>query len=164
MSISRVETKEYSSTKEYLLILDEMTTKINTEFYKNRLYQKLGNVNLEKEHKKKVRQSILQRKIAYSTPLVNLKTSYLYTGKLREDMANINLKKDILKVNIPMYFVGSTHDLRTPYTLLEEYFNVLEAPKKELIWFENSSHNPEFQEYEKFAELMRRVQKETLNN
>lgn len=34
---------------------------------------------------------------------------------------------------------------------------------QEIIWFEKSGHGPEYQESEKFDELIRRVQKETLN-
>ncbi|WP_353093195.1 hypothetical protein [Tissierella praeacuta] len=31
------------------------------------------------------------------------------------------------------------------------------APKKELIWFEESAHFPNFEEYEKFNELVIRI-------
>jgi pimeloyl-ACP methyl ester carboxylesterase len=41
-----------------------------------------------------------------------------------------------------------------PFELSEEYFNVLQAPSKELIWFESSAHSAPFEEPDKFNQLM----------
>ena len=35
---------------------------------------------------------------------------------------------------------------------MEEYFNLLDAPEKRIIWFENSGHSPWINERDKFVE------------
>jgi pimeloyl-ACP methyl ester carboxylesterase len=46
------------------------------------------------------------------------------------------------------------HDMNNPYQIPEEYFNLLEAPSKQLIVFENSGHGMIWEEAEKFHTLM----------
>jgi hypothetical protein len=43
------------------------------------------------------------------------------------------------------------------------YFNTPDAPKKELIWFEESGHSLNYPEVGKFMNLLRRVQNENPN-
>jgi hypothetical protein len=38
--------------------------------------------------------------------------------------------------------------------LAEEYFDLLNAPSKELIWFERSGHNPWVNESEAFVDVV----------
>jgi pimeloyl-ACP methyl ester carboxylesterase len=40
----------------------------------------------------------------------------------------------------------------------------LEAPSKQLIWFENSAHTPHLEEPEKFRELLMQVRAGQLTN
>ncbi len=81
-----------------------------------------------------------------------------------EDLMNIDLIYQIPKVDIPIYFAVGREDLHTPYTLVEDYYESIQAPYKELVWFEKSAHGPEIQEPEKFIELMRRVKNENIEN
>ncbi len=69
------------------------------------------------------------------------------------------LKTDDLMTSIPelkmsVYFMEGRHDYNEPFELAEKYFKALKAPKKELFWFENSAHMPNFEEAEKFNDLM----------
>jgi len=41
-----------------------------------------------------------------------------------------------------------------PAVLAKKYFHALSAPHKELIWFEQSAHNPPFEEPEKFDRVL----------
>lgn len=66
----------------------------------------------------------------------------------------IDLTKDALKFSVPVYFILGKYDYNTPFELVEEYFKKIQAPKKELIWFEKSAHSPNFEEPEKFDEVM----------
>jgi pimeloyl-ACP methyl ester carboxylesterase len=59
------------------------------------------------------------------------------------------------KFAMPYYIFQGRHDENTPQELIQEYFNVLSAPKKELIWFENSAHSVVSEEPEKFKSLLR---------
>jgi hypothetical protein len=38
-----------------------------------------------------------------------------------------------------------------------EYFDALRAPAKERIWFEESAHNPPFEEPERFNDVIRKA-------
>ena len=46
------------------------------------------------------------------------------------------------------------------YEATEKYFNSLNAPLKELIWFENSAHAPPFEEPEKFNRIILNIAKQ----
>ncbi|MCL1831219.1 MAG: hypothetical protein FWG21_07280, partial [Oscillospiraceae bacterium] len=46
-------------------------------------------------------------------------------------------------------------DYNTPASLVEEYFETITAPEKELIWFENSGHNPMNDDAELFKNTLR---------
>lgn len=66
----------------------------------------------------------------------------LYTTDLRRDFAD---------VEVPVYFMLGRHDVNAPVTLAEEYFEILNAPEKDLIWFEHSGHSPWINERDKFV-------------
>ena len=52
---------------------------------------------------------------------------------------------------MPVYFLLGRHDVNAPTVLAEEYFEVLDAPEKGIVWFENSGHSPWINEPEKFV-------------
>ena len=56
---------------------------------------------------------------------------------------------------VPILVFDGKLDMNTPAELVEEWFEQLEAPYKELIWFENSGHNPMGDEPERFKKLLR---------
>ena len=59
------------------------------------------------------------------------------------------------EIKIPVYFLHGRYDYFTPGELVEDYFHHLIAPKgKSLIWFEKSGHEPEFQEPQKFRDVL----------
>lgn len=68
-----------------------------------------------------------------------------------------DLRTEYSKLEIPVYFFLGRHDLNAPVSLAEEYFNLLEAPKKELIWFEHSGHTPWNYETDLFVQETLRV-------
>lgn len=79
----------------------------------------------------------------------------LFTANLMfEDVMDINLMDAIPSVEVPVYFAVGRQDHLTTPQLVEEYVAVLQAPYKEVIWFENSAHFPHFEEVEKFYDLM----------
>lgn len=66
----------------------------------------------------------------------------------------INFNTQIPKVSIPVFFLQGKHDFNTPTHLVEQYFLQVEAPKKELIFFENSGHHPMYEEPEKYEKVL----------
>lgn len=69
----------------------------------------------------------------------------------------IDLRKDYAKLEVPVYFFLGRHDINAPTDLSEEYYNLLDAPEKELVWFEHSGHSPWLNETERFIEETLRV-------
>ena len=67
---------------------------------------------------------------------------------------NVDLRKQAIKLAVPVYFVEGRHDIDAPPALTEEYFNALKAPHKEFIWFEHSGHSPWINERDKFVDWM----------
>jgi proline iminopeptidase len=68
------------------------------------------------------------------------------------DFAKINYFIQAPEVNVPVYFFVGRHDYQTSFELVESYFNVINAPEKELIWFEKSAHSPLYEETDKFVD------------
>ncbi len=66
-----------------------------------------------------------------------------------------DLAKTCTEFEIPIFIFDGVHDQNTPAELVEDYFNLIKAPHKELIWFEHSGHNPMSDEPDKFKNLLR---------
>ena len=60
-------------------------------------------------------------------------------------------------IDVPIVMVMGRHDKVISPTLGAEYFEMLTAPEKELIWFEKSAHGPPFEEPEKFNKVVRQT-------
>lgn len=65
---------------------------------------------------------------------------------------DIDLRTDYSSLNVPIYFFLGRHDINAPTSLVEDYLNILEAPHKEIVWFEHSGHSPWINESDKFIE------------
>ncbi|HPC35448.1 MAG TPA: alpha/beta hydrolase [Candidatus Marinimicrobia bacterium] len=65
----------------------------------------------------------------------------------------------IREYKIPVYFFVGTNDYTTPFELIEDYFQIIKAPKKQTIYFDNSDHFPFFEEPEKFCIEVEKVLK-----
>jgi pimeloyl-ACP methyl ester carboxylesterase len=66
----------------------------------------------------------------------------------------VDFRKQATRLEVPVYFLIGRHDVNAPPKLTEEYFNLLTAPHKELIWFEHSGHSPWVNESAKFIDVM----------
>ena len=73
---------------------------------------------------------------------------------LWQELLTINLNKQVLSFEVPIYFALGKHDYEVSSVLTEQYFKIIEAPKKEIIWFENSAHFANIEENEKFDDLL----------
>ena len=56
---------------------------------------------------------------------------------------------------MPYYIFQGRLDQNTPSSLVQAYYDSIEAPDKALVWFEHSAHGPLGEEPEKFKALMR---------
>jgi proline iminopeptidase len=64
------------------------------------------------------------------------------------------------EVKIPIYFFTGLHDHVCEPQIVVDYFNILKAPTKEMVWFRNSAHRIATDEPEKFQDELIRVAKE----
>ncbi len=55
---------------------------------------------------------------------------------------------------VPVVFMLGRHDWHVLAVLTAEYFSLIEAPQKRLIWFDESAHNPPFEEPDAFVRAM----------
>ena len=69
-----------------------------------------------------------------------------------QQLYEIDLRIDYPKLDVPIFFFLGKHDINAPTSLAEEYFNLLDAPEKRIIWFENSGHSPWINERDKFVD------------
>jgi pimeloyl-ACP methyl ester carboxylesterase len=75
-------------------------------------------------------------------------------GFVYQQLWDVDFRKQATRLEVPVYFLIGRHDVNAPPKLTEEYFNLLTAPHKELIWFEQSGHNPWVNESAKFVDVI----------
>jgi pimeloyl-ACP methyl ester carboxylesterase len=66
----------------------------------------------------------------------------------------VDFRQQATQLDVPVYFLIGRHDINAPTVLTEQYYAVLEAPHKEIVWFEHSGHNPWVSESARFVEVM----------
>ncbi len=71
-----------------------------------------------------------------------------------QQLYELDLRKQAAELEVPIYFFEGRHDINAPTSLAEEYYTLLKAPAKKLIWFEHSGHSPWINENELFVEMM----------
>lgn len=80
--------------------------------------------------------------------------AFLYSAyRVENDLFDADLST-IKKVKVPMYFIMGRHDWNLPTSITLEYIKKLSAPKKEIIWFEQSGHEPLSEEASKFNQVI----------
>ncbi len=67
-------------------------------------------------------------------------------GLLYADLLSVNLSETVPRVEVPVFFAEGRHDRMAPAEVAERYFTSLIASRKELVWFENSAHFPQWEE------------------
>jgi pimeloyl-ACP methyl ester carboxylesterase len=78
---------------------------------------------------------------------------------MQYDVIEGELMDEVRVVRTPIYFFLGRHDYTAPATLAEAYFNMIEAPSKRLVWFEDSAHFAFWEESARFAAEMRAVRR-----
>jgi len=92
------------------------------------------------------------------TPLDLLGTLWGYKRTLTvmwPRLTDYDFPRDCHTFEMPYYIFQGRHDNNTPAALVEGFFEAIEAPKKELIWFERSGHGPIAEERALYLRLLR---------
>jgi pimeloyl-ACP methyl ester carboxylesterase len=69
-------------------------------------------------------------------------------------LQDMDFRMDALHFELPVYIVLGRKDMNNPYQIPEEYYNLLEAPSKQLHFFEESGHGMIWEEAAKYHDLM----------
>ena len=117
------------------------------EFYGGELYGKSSS--------EEVNEAILNSEI-YANNQEQWVKGWKFSQQLFDDPAiwNLDLRTQVSEVKIPVYFFTGRYDYDTPSSLVEEYYQLLKAPEKGIIWFDNSAHFPFLEEAEKFNTML----------
>jgi pimeloyl-ACP methyl ester carboxylesterase len=75
-------------------------------------------------------------------------------GIVYPQLWDIDFRTQATNLAVPVYFLIGRHDINAPTSLVEEYFEVLEAPHKAIVWFEHSGHTPWVSESDRFVQVM----------
>jgi pimeloyl-ACP methyl ester carboxylesterase len=76
---------------------------------------------------------------------------------LLPELAALDLTHTLTRLNTPIVMAQGRHDQVAPPSCAERYAELLEAPSKQLVWFEQSAHMPHFEEPGRFRELLAQV-------
>lgn len=75
--------------------------------------------------------------------------------KMWPEVGGTDLAASCPEFKMPYFIFDGRLDMNTPAELVEDYFEAIKAPQKELVWLENSAHNPMSDEPELFKSLLR---------
>lgn len=73
--------------------------------------------------------------------------------QLRPDYYSVDLTR-YKSFQVPIVFILGRYDWHVPSVLAADWFAELQAPAKRLFWFEESAHNPPFEEPDRFVEVL----------
>ncbi len=104
---------------------------------------------------KTLRQLVLSRDYALSDVIGTLRGMRFTQDQLLPDLAGLDLFQMLPRLDIPVFLLQGRHDSIAPPTIAEQYYQMLHAPKgKQLIWFDESAHMPQYEEPGKFRETL----------
>ena len=69
-------------------------------------------------------------------------------------LQDMDFRLDAARFDLPVYIILGRHDMNNPSQIPVKYFDLLEAPSKQLIFFEDSGHGMIWEEAALFHEIM----------
>jgi len=76
---------------------------------------------------------------------------------LLPELATLDLTHTLTRLNTPIVMAQGRRDQVAPPSVAERYAELLEAPGKQLVWFERSAHMPHLEEPGRFRQLLAQV-------
>jgi len=77
------------------------------------------------------------------------------------EMLHFNYIEEIPAVEVPVFFLVGAKDYNTPTALVKEYYQLIEAPQKDLTIFEDSAHTPFLKEPDHFYRTIVEIKEKT---
>jgi len=113
--------------------------------------------------RKMIKSFIFFREYSLKEKIVFVPSAIYSLEQLWHDVVGINLFETIERVEVPVYIFQGKQDYQVSYSLAKDFFEKLDAPKKEFFSFENSAHSPHIEESERFNCCVDRVLEENIN-
>lgn len=76
-----------------------------------------------------------------------------------QEASKENFIESTPELECPVFFMIARKDLVANYQISQDYFEAIKAPKKELIWFEESTHEIPSDETDRFVEEVLRIKR-----
>ena len=85
------------------------------------------------------------------------KGSSFSSANIKYNVLSGPIYDEITAYEVPVYLFAGNSDYTTPHELITEYFAMIKAPKKEIVYFQNSAHFPFFEEPEEFSRQLNQI-------
>jgi proline iminopeptidase len=69
-------------------------------------------------------------------------------------LQHLDFRRDVPALRVPVYLVMGAHELDARIRPAREWFDQLQAPAKHWATFDNSGHVPQFEEFDRFRDLL----------
>ena len=69
-------------------------------------------------------------------------------------LQEMDFRQSAITFDVPVYLMLGRSDMNNPYQIPEEYFNMIQAPIKQIFFFEESGHGMIWEEADLFHDLM----------
>jgi pimeloyl-ACP methyl ester carboxylesterase len=79
------------------------------------------------------------------------------TATLLPELAVVDLTRTLTRLSTPIVMVQGRRDQVAPASAAQRYAELLQAPSKQLVWFEHSAHLPHLEEPERFREVLAKI-------
>lgn len=70
---------------------------------------------------------------------------------------DFNAFEEVPRIEIPVYFFGGKYDYTCCIDLQQEYYEFIDAPKKEFFLYESSAHSPVYEEAQRTNEVLEQI-------
>jgi pimeloyl-ACP methyl ester carboxylesterase len=122
-----------------------------------RILSKYGGHSIKKESyfKGTVLPILLSPELSLREKYGTAKGYKLCLSQLWPTIVQYDFLNDVHSFQMPYYIFQGRKDENTPSELIQDFFDSIEAPDKDLIWFENSAHGPLGEEPARFKKHLR---------
>jgi proline iminopeptidase len=76
-------------------------------------------------------------------------------------LQGLDFRRQVPRLDVPVHLVMGAHELSARTDPAREWFDGLQAPAKQWITFDDSGHVPQFEEFPRFREELRKIVQET---
>jgi len=98
---------------------------------------------------------LTSKELSFADKIGTAKGYKLCLSQMWPTIVKYDFIRECNEFKMPYYIFQGRKDNNTPASLVQDFYDCIKAPDKDLVWFENSAHGPMGEEPEKFKALMR---------